>query len=100
MSEWLIQGVKVTAQEGISYDEALCHAVELLREFAEKRKLLLSVDMRLSEDQRDVICECKEKSPIKRIRRITGYLSEDKNFNAGKAAELADRSKHPWRAGL
>lgn len=29
-----------------------------------------------------------------RIRRVTGYLSEDKQFNNGKKAELRDRVKH------
>lgn len=31
---------------------------------------------------------------FQRIRRITGYLSEEKNFNDGKRAELKDRVKH------
>jgi len=31
---------------------------------------------------------------IKRIRRITGYLSETKNFNDAKKAELKDRINH------
>lgn len=29
-----------------------------------------------------------------RIRRVTGYLSEDTAFNNGKKAELRDRVKH------
>ena len=29
-----------------------------------------------------------------RIRRVTGYLSEDKQFNNGKKAELRDRVKN------
>lgn len=29
-----------------------------------------------------------------RIRRVTGYLSQDKQFNNGKKAELRDRVKH------
>lgn len=31
---------------------------------------------------------------ITRVRRITGYLSNENNFNAAKQAELSDRSSH------
>ena len=38
------------------------------------------------------ICGCKE---VKRLRRITGYLSSDvSHFNKGKFAEEGDRAKH------
>jgi anaerobic ribonucleoside-triphosphate reductase len=37
---------------------------------------------------------CKERSPIIRIRRITGYLSEITSFNDAKQAEEHDRYKH------
>ena len=32
--------------------------------------------------------------PFDRIRRITGYLSEVRQFNNGKKGELRDRVKH------
>jgi len=35
-----------------------------------------------------------EKSPIKRIRRITGYLAEVDCWNDAKQAELKDRVAH------
>lgn len=34
------------------------------------------------------------KSPIKRVRRITGYLSNIENFNSAKQAECQDRYVH------
>ena len=34
------------------------------------------------------------KVPFDRIRRITGYLSEVRQFNNGKKGELRDRVKH------
>ena len=34
---------------------------------------------------------------LKRTRRITGYFSEEENFNSGKAAELKDRVVHTSR---
>lgn len=36
----------------------------------------------------------KAKTPIKRVRRITGYLSTVEKFNDAKQAELADRCCH------
>lgn len=35
-----------------------------------------------------------ERSPIRRIRRISGYLSDVNNFNPAKRAEEHDRFKH------
>lgn len=35
-----------------------------------------------------------EKSPIKRVRRITGYLSKMENFNEAKQDELSQRLPH------
>lgn len=35
-----------------------------------------------------------EKSPIRRVRRITGYLAEVDNWNSAKKAELRDRVVH------
>ena len=34
------------------------------------------------------------KSPIRRVRRITGYLSNIENFNSAKQAECRDRLVH------
>jgi len=36
----------------------------------------------------------KPKATIRRLRRITGYLSDADNFNHSKASELADRYTH------
>ena len=39
------------------------------------------------------------KGEIKRLRRITGYMSEMHSFNPAKQAELADRVAHDkWSA--
>ena len=37
------------------------------------------------------VCQSKD---IRRVRRITGYFSEYKNFNQGKLQELFDRVTH------
>ncbi len=50
--------------------------------------------MILTLDGDEVVINSFEKSPIKRIRRITGYLSESGNFNSAKQAELDARVVH------
>lgn len=46
------------------------------------------------EDQEKIVVASLPKANIKRIRRITGYLSEVNNFNEAKKAELKDRVQH------
>ena len=54
-------------------------------------------EVRISKDKDNdakVVIASLPKSPIKRVRRITGYLSAVENFNDAKRAELKDRVKH------
>lgn len=48
----------------------------------------------LSIDGDEVVITATERSPISRVRRITGYLSNMNNFNDAKAAELHNRVNH------
>jgi len=57
-----------------------------------KKKYILRIDIYL--DDEEIVIKAQEKSPIKRVRRITGYLSEITNFNSSKRAELAVREVH------
>lgn len=54
-------------------------------------------EIRIEKDKENdakVVISSIPKQKIKRIRRITGYLSEINNFNEAKKAELNDRVKH------
>lgn len=63
-----------------------------IREEAKQGKEIAEISLEL---QGDVISiEITHKSPIKRVRRITGYLSNIENFNDGKRAECGDRVVH------
>ena len=46
-----------------------------------------------------VIIASLPKQKIKRVRRITGYLSAVENFNDAKRAELNDRAVHGGKNG-
>lgn len=55
----------------------------------EKGKLLAKIEMTADGDEVEV--KSYPRSPIKRVRRITGYLAPLDNWNEAKRAELADR---------
>lgn len=60
--------------------------------WAAKGKILGKVVMTADGDEIEV--KTFEKSPIVRIRRITGYLSHADNWNEAKKKELIDRVTH------
>lgn len=70
--------------EMLVYDE--------VREWAKLGKEIATIE--LETDGSEVVIQVTEKSPIKRVRRITGYLSNIENFNEAKQAECRDRYKH------
>lgn len=54
-------------------------------------------EVRISKDKENdtkVVVASLPKQKIKRVRRITGYLSAVENFNDAKRAELKERAHH------
>lgn len=88
--------VKVILEaEGLSAEQILDIVEESKQEFAAKGKQIAMVVISPDpEDPEQVIVKTVEKSPIKRIRRITGYLSTEDRFGDAKKAELDDRVSH------
>ncbi|MDD4601469.1 hypothetical protein SDC9_04152 [bioreactor metagenome] len=82
----------------VIYDDAI--AMDELREYVKQEqaiwdgngKPLASIDVKLCGD--DVEITSHERSPITRLRRITGYLSTVDRFNDAKQAELKARQVH------
>lgn len=93
MQKWVINSVEVTADVGISQEEAEMYLQEEQKIWHDKKKKLGKVIIKLC-DNGEVELKTIERSPIKRVRRITGYLSEVDNFNDAKKAELAQRKSH------
>ncbi|WP_373325642.1 anaerobic ribonucleoside-triphosphate reductase [Sporomusa paucivorans] len=82
----------------INYDNGITEE-EIRQILAEERLLWLAKGkalgkMELSLDGDEIIVRAIEKSKIRRIRRITGYLSTEDRFNPSKQAELKDRKSH------
>lgn len=87
-----IQGVNIIADAALSSQEIEQLAATEIQEWAEMGKELASIQMNL--EGNEVVIQASEKSPIRRVRRITGYLSNIENFNDAKRAECHDRYVH------
>lgn len=88
----IINGVAVTADPALNNEEITTIVDAELQEWAKRGKTLARIE--LSIDGEEVVIKAVEKSPVRRIRRITGYLSSVDNFNDAKRAECEDRKTH------
>lgn len=88
----MINQVVVTYDPELSMDEITAIVKEEVKLWGDKSKELARVEVTL--DGENIIVKSVEKSPVRRVRRITGYLSNIENFNDAKRAELAQRYKH------
>ena len=85
-------------QVAVEYDPLLTVAEmtsiveDELKLWKENQKELARVELTLDGD--NVVIKAVEKSPVRRVRRITGYLSNMENFNDAKQDELGARYKH------
>ena len=83
----IIDNIKINCNIEISEEEARSYFN--LMKSPEKR--LAELDVKIKDD--DVLLT-PHYDTIVRVRRITGYLSNVKNFNAAKRHEQSDRVKH------
>jgi hypothetical protein len=88
----LIKGVPVVADQGLAEEEVLAIVEEEIRLWQKSNKALGSIELTL--DGGNVVIAASEKSPIRRVRRITGYLSDLENFNGAKRSECESREIH------
>lgn len=81
--------------KGISQEEAEKYVAVEKALWDKEGKELGMVELSIDDKDPDyVLLTASERSPITRVRRITGYLSVSTSFNDSKAAELKDRVKH------
>lgn len=88
----IISGVAVTADPTLSNEEVVAIVDAEIQEWAKLSKTLARVELSIDGDE--VIVKAVEKSPVRRVRRITGYLSSVDNFNDAKRSECEDRKAH------
>ena len=85
----LIDDIIVKAQEGVTQQEINIEVAKEKEIWAAKGKKIASINVTIEGDE--LVIKSVERSPITRIRRITGYLSSEDKFNDAKRAELNDR---------
>ena len=85
----VIDGVNVIAPAELSDHEIEMVVNDEIKLWTSKNKTLATVELSVEDDS--ILVTATEKSPIRRVRRITGYLSNMENFNDAKKAELASR---------
>ena len=88
----LVNGVRVSADPALNNEEIAALVQDEIRLWQQRNKTLGAVDLSL--DGENIIIRGHEKSPIRRVRRITGYLSTIDQFNDAKRAECKDREIH------
>ncbi len=88
----LVKDVLVEYPQVMAEAEAVRYADEEIELWIKKGKKLDKVIIEI--DGTEAVVRGYELSPIKRVRRITGYLSEAANFNDAKRAELKARMVH------
>ena len=85
----IIDNVKINCENEISEAEARSYCK--LEKKARPNMTLIALDIRVDGDE---VILTPHYNTIVRVRRITGYLSNVKNFNSAKKHEQSDRVKH------
>lgn len=88
----LIRNVVVENPEDLPEKEVQAYVAEEMAIWQKTGKILGRIVLCL--EGNEVVIQSFEQSPIKRTRRITGYLSTVDKFNDAKQRELADRLPH------
>ena len=88
----IIDGINVVAQNDVTEEELQVVLAEEKQLWEKRGKKLGKIEVSIENDE--LVIKAYERSPIKRVRRITGYLSTVERFNDAKQSELLDRVKH------
>ena len=86
------RNVSITYPDDVAASEIRSTVDEIIDEWTKNNKKLGSIEVTVENEE--FVFNSKEKSPIVRTRRITGYLSNLNNFGDHKKAEEHDRVTH------
>jgi len=84
--------MKIVADPRLSHAEVDSIVKQQVQEEAIIGKEIAKIELNL--EGHEIAITITHKSPIKRVRRITGYLSNIESFNDAKQAECRDRVSH------
>lgn len=85
----IIDNVKINCNTAISEEEARSYFN--FEKEAKPNMTMLALDIQINGDD---VTLTPHYDTVVRVRRITGYLSNVKNFNSAKQHEQSDRVKH------
>lgn len=88
----ILNGIQITADPSLTSEEISMLVEEEVKLWQNKNKAIASMEISLEGD--NIVVQASEKSPVRRVRRITGYLSNIDNFNDAKKQECHDRVIH------
>lgn len=88
----MINGIHIVADPSLTSEEITLLVAEEQDLWHDRHKALAY--MEIIRDGEELIINASEKSPIRRVRRITGYLSNIDNFNDAKKQECGRRFVH------
>lgn len=87
-----INGIQIAADPSLTSEEIAILVQEEQALWHERNKTIAY--MEIAREGEELIINASEKSPIRRVRRITGYLSNIDNFNDAKKQECEKRFVH------
>lgn len=87
-----VNGIQVSADPTLTNEEIAMLVQEEQALWNQRHKTIAYIE--IARDGEEVIINASEKSPIRRVRRITGYLSNIDNFNDAKKQECNSRVVH------
>jgi len=88
----IINGITVTADPALTNEEITAFVDAEIEQWKKQNKEIARLE--LAVDGEEVVIKAVEKSPVRRVRRITGYLSSVDNFNDAKRQECENRVSH------
>lgn len=88
----IINGITVEADASLTTEEVKLLVAEEQEYWRNRSKSIAHVEIVREGDE--IVINAQERSPIRRVRRITGYLSNIDNFNDAKKQECEKRYIH------
>lgn len=86
--------IKIKDNVGLAEKETEEIMLQEMEYWQKQGKEVCCIEIQQGDSEGEYIVKSYPKQEIRRVRRITGYLSDAKNFNDAKMAEMSDRVSH------
>lgn len=86
--------IKINDAVGLTEKETEEIMIQEMEHWQKQGKEVCRIEIHLGDSEGEFVVKSYPKQEIRRVRRITGYLSDVKNFNDAKKAEMSGRVSH------